>query len=829
MKNLTFLFFVCLIPFFTFSQEEDVIKKKIEAIRIESSIKIDGSLDESAWSNAPVGTDFIESSPNPGNPDEYKTEFKIMYDNTNLYIGAVMYDVSKDSILRQLCLRDEIGQRFRGEPFTNSNTDWFGFVFDTYQDGVNALGFAVSAAGVQYDLKFSSQGQDRNWDAVWDAEVSIHDDKWVAEFAIPFSALRFSSEDIQKWNVNFARIIRRNRTSYWWNEIKPEVNGLLNQFGVLEGIENVKSPIRLQATPFIAGISSMYHDKNNDPVNQWGNQFTGGMDIKYGLTDAFTLDMTLIPNFGEAASDNQVLNLSPFEVRFDENRPFFTEGTELFNKGNIFYSRRIGGTPLNYGNVYNEANENESVVSNPIETPLYNAFKLSGRTATNLGIGVFNGIVGKTFATLENTLTGEEREVETNPLTNYNVLVFDQGLKNNSYVSLINTNTMRFGDDYDANVTATEFSVNNKSNSFNFRGSAKVSQLYEKGSDVGLGHAYNFSIGKNGGKFTYRFNYNVESNTYNPNDLGFLFNNNERSASVFLRYNQFEPFGKFNSAGGNIWMGYSMLYEPSVYNRFSINTNNFYVTKSFFAFGWWTETAPFPVHDYFESRQNDGNYLKVPAWFYTGAWISSDYRKKVAIDVNLLYGKPFDQGRREYEYEIEPRFRPNDKLFFVLGVLHNVEYDNVGFATFDSNSNSIIGKRNVNTVINSINGNYIFNNKMGITLRLRHYWSKVNYNSFFEIDNNGELYSSDYIGDHDVSFNAFTIDWIYRWRFAPGSDIVFVWKNSIFDSNTDDTQINYFENFKLFKEAPQTNTFTLKIVYFLDYYTLKSKWSKNKL
>ena len=177
------------------------------------------------------------------------------------------------------------------------------------------------------------------------------------------------------------------------------------------------------------------------------------MDIRYGINDAFTLDMTLIPDFGEAISDNQVLNLGPFEVRFDENRQFFKEGIELFNKGNLFYSRRIGGAPLNYSSLGDMISEGDSILFNPSETQLINATKVSGRNTNGLGIGVFNAVSARSVAEVIGA-NDEIREVETNPLTNYNVLVLDQNLKNNSSVSFVNTNVLRFGSEYDANVSA---------------------------------------------------------------------------------------------------------------------------------------------------------------------------------------------------------------------------------------------------------------------------------------------------------------------------------------------------------------------------------------
>lgn len=185
------------------------------------------------------------------------------------------------------------------------------------------------------------------------------------------------------------------------------------------------------------------------------------MDVKYGINQSFTLDMTLVPDFGQVRSDNQVLNLSPFEVKFDENRSFFTEGTELFSKGDLFYSRRVGARPINFYEVQNQLQANEYVVENPSESRLLNATKISGRTAQGLGIGFFNALTNKMEAVVENNL-GERRFIETQPLSNYNILVFDQTLKNNSSVSFINTNVTREGSAYDANLSAFLFNINDK-------------------------------------------------------------------------------------------------------------------------------------------------------------------------------------------------------------------------------------------------------------------------------------------------------------------------------------------------------------------------------
>ena len=165
-------------------------------------------------------------------------------------------------------------------------------------------------------------------------------------------------------------------------------------------MQDIKPPIRLQFSPYLS--TYLNHDGTAPPgVNKTTTSINGGMDVKYGINQAFTLDMTLIPDFGQVQSDNRVLNLTPFEQRFNENRTFFTEGTELFNKGNLFYSRRIGGEPVHYNEAGNICSQGEVIVKNPAQSKLINATKISGRTQKGLGIGVLNAITKPQYATVE--------------------------------------------------------------------------------------------------------------------------------------------------------------------------------------------------------------------------------------------------------------------------------------------------------------------------------------------------------------------------------------------------------------------------------------------
>ena len=803
-------------------------KRTIVAKRIAENIKVDADLSESIWQTAPTASNFVQNSPNPGSLPSQKTEVKILYDDAAIYIGAMLYDTHSDSILQELTERDQIG-----------NSDYFGVLIDAYQDGNNALGFITTPRGLQFDTKYSAVGNggdgpsgvlwsgDRNWDAIWDAEARITPEGWVVEMKIPYSALRFPTKSEQLWNINFVRQIRRNREELYWNEVDPTQAGIINQSGEITGIRDIKSPVRLSATPFVAAYLQSYSDPNSTPKTSWGRSISGGMDVKYGINDAFTLDMTLIPDFGEARSDNQVLNLSPFEVRFDENRQFFTEGVELFNKGNFFYSRRVGGRPLYFFDVYGSLSETEEVVENPAQGQLLNATKVSGRTASGLGVGVFNATSGTSKAIIRDTESGKTREMLTNPITNYNVVSFDQNLPNNGYFTLINTNVLRSGDAYDANVTGAVYELRNKANSWSMRGKGGLSQKFfseDEGYFVDLGHTWSAGISKISGKWQGGVGYNEESANYDPNDLGFLFNPNERSWDLNVNFNQYEPFGAFNGAGGGMYIGYSRLYDPNVYSDVGINLWAWTQTKNFTNYNLWTYVEPFTTFDYFEAR-TPGRYYKNPTGSNTGFWLSTDYRKQFAFDLNGRYNHTSEDGRFGYRLNFRPRFRFNDHFNMQTSFARMKNEREVGFVYKYDDENIVFGYRDFTNWENSIRANYTFNNKMTVSFRLRHYWASVEYESFHTLMQDGTLGVTDYNDFSDRSFNAFNIDLIYRWRFAPGSDIFVVWKNSILnaDFEQDFIQYQYPESLNGLGDLPQTNLLSVKVIYYLDYLDA-TKW-----
>ncbi len=362
---------------------------------------MDGVPDEAAWKLSVPADRFIEFRPTPFAKEspENASLIYFLYNNEGIYVGGKLYEKSKDSIARELAGRDGFG-----------NNDFLGVIFDTYNDKLNGFEYFVTPLGEQWDAKVSTGNEDFSWNAVWQSASRINADGWSFEMFIPFSAIRFGKKKIQDWGLNIVRQRQKKGQKLFWQPLDPAVNGFLTQEGMITGLEDIKPPVRLQLSPYF----SVYH--NHDPEPGEGNaknntSFNGGMDIKYGINQAMTLDMTLIPDFGQVQTDNRILNLSPFEQRFNENRTFFTEGAELFNKGNLFYSRRIGrigDAPLHFYKVYDQLGADEKVVNNPEQVKLINATKLSGRTQKGLGIAVLNAITKPQYASIVNTVNAKE-------------------------------------------------------------------------------------------------------------------------------------------------------------------------------------------------------------------------------------------------------------------------------------------------------------------------------------------------------------------------------------------------------------------------------------
>ncbi|MFZ4059062.1 MAG: DUF5916 domain-containing protein, partial [Ferruginibacter sp.] len=760
---------------------------------------------------------------------------KFLYNNEGIYIGGYFREANKDSIAAELSGRDGFG-----------NNDFVGIIFDTYQDKLNGFEYFITPLGEQWDAKvapnMNGNSEDFSWNAVWESKAVIHNDGWSFEMFIPYAAIRFGGKNIQNWGLNIVRRRQKTGQQLFWQSIDPTVNGFLTQEGSINGFENIKPPLRLQFSPYFS-VYQNHDDNAKAGSSKSSTSFNGGVDIKYGINQAMTLDMTLIPDFGQVQTDNRILNLSPFEQRFNENRTFFTEGAELFNKGNLFYSRRIGrigDKPMHYwevGDPGTDYNSQEVVHKNPEQVKLLNATKLSGRTQSGLGIGVLNAITNTQFAVLKHKQTAQTRKIETDPLTNYNILVLDQTLPNNSSVSFVNTNVFRSGKDYDANVSSALFDLNNKKNTWNVGGNFSVSNLMGMNAKNITGYSHSIYFGKTSGRFNFNVWQDLINDKYDKSDLGYFTNNNTLDHGVWAGYNWNKPKAWYNSLNinGNIW--YSRLVTPidilqrksMMYQGAGINMNFNAQTKKLWSFGI-NVNGSANGNDFYEPRVRGRVFKDKGGINFNSRWNSNEAKK-------LSWGGNFSTGiggvfnRTIFDVALMGKIRFNNKFSIDHQLSTENRWNQSGFAAIIQNPNQnptvYFSRRTVRSVENVMSIKYNFTNKMGLTTRVRHYWSKVDPKQFYELNAIGNLQTPTVPLTQNVNqnYNFFSVDMVYTWQFAQGSFINIVWKNVAEQFNRN-FERNYFSNFSKTINGPQFNSVSLRVIYFLDYLTMKKQMHK---
>ena len=802
--------------------------KTVTTIRSGVPIHIDGNLDETAWSGADIATDFITNSPVFGKIPENRTDVKLVYDNSAIYVGAYIHD-DPSKIRKQFTARDQERQ---------ADVDYFSIFLDTYNDHQNAFQFLVTSRNVQSDARISPNAPrqfgvygDLSWDAVWESKVSIKADGWVVEMKIPYFSLRFSDEPVQHWGIQLMRFSRRLNETSFWSPVNPAVNGFVNQFGELKGLENLRSPLRLSFSPYVSGGYRSDPHIGEPNRNEWLK--SGGMDVKYGISESFTLDATLIPDFGQVVSDNVVNNISPFEIQFKENRPFFTEGTELFNKAGIFYSRRIGKQPDGYNSVNNLVGHGDytdyEIIRNPSITRLYNAIKLSGRTKKNLGIGIFNAVAQPTKAKIRNGATGLDSLILTEHLTNYNVVVLDQALKNRSFITLTNTNVLREGNAPDANVTAIDLALYDRNNMYGFFLSPKYSKVFN---DAGNYEGYKNSIrfAKVSGNLQFSLENTTVSPKFSPNDLGYLQAPNDVSNTATVSYNIFEATKYFINQSYGITAEQNYLYKPFEFKQTEVSAYGFWIFRNFWDLRVTLGTSPSWFNDFFE-LQTPENIMETPRrklkrspYYYLFLVGSTDSRKRWYASWNIGAAEgplPNDPYLRT---DISLRYRFSDR--FTLEGLVERQYDNgqFGYAFVRDmiTGDPILARRKYTDFSTVLTGIYNFTSRMNLSFRARHYWNKLDNTNLYDVKPDG--YWVERMGmnpsDYNSNYNAFNLDLFYTWDFRLGSRIILGWKNWL---GTDyeryyrpPTNSSYFNNAKSVFESPHGNEITLRFIYFLD-------------
>jgi hypothetical protein len=838
MKKVFFyLCIVCIAPIIN-AQE----KKSLNITKTTQAPKIDGVLDDEVWNTTEVATDFVQYNPEMGIPakEHQKTEVRVAYNNQAIFVSAYIHE-KPDDILKVFSPRDDFGQ-----------ADYFGVTFNPNNDAQNNIKFYVMSSGTQADIIGGSSGRrgggpgprgDRGWNSVWDSAVKHVEDGWILEMKIPYAALRFSNQEDAIWGIQFFRKFRKEGLDYSWSPIDRTKGNQGIYDGELRGLNNITPPTRLSFYPFASATSV---SQANETLSNTGF----GMDVKYGITESFTLDVTLIPDFSQAAFDKVELNLGPFEQRFDEQRQFFKEGVNLFSKGDLFYSRRIGNSPVERFDVYDElvdeTDEVEEIIDNPRSVKMLNAIKVSGRNKNGLGIGVFNAITEKTSARIKNTkytldINDEKidstityRERLTEPFANYNIIVLDQQFNQNSSISFVNTNVTREGHFRDANASALLVNLTDKTNTYNLRGQAKMSRVRLLGENTS-GFEGGFSIGKVGGTYQYSLRGSIRDENYDVNDLGFGVRNNFKNLEANFRYEVFEPSGFFNSYNIRVETGLNWRHSNNDFTGFNASVNFNARTKNLMWIGGGMDSALGRQRDYFEPRDQENNrFYSLKNWVGARAYMFTNSNKTLSTSANINAGTLFDKNRnfREYRLRLGPNIRFSDKFTLEYDVTYERKFGGRGYVT-NIDDEIIFAERDQKTFENSISGTLNFNPLNSITLSFRNYWSTAT--------NNEELYTLEQDGSQNIetghtltsldldpnrNFNIWNLDLSYQWQFAPGSQLVALYRNQLFN-NTNQSLDTYGDSLRdLFNQDIQ-HTFSIKMIYFLDYNFLKSAINKN--
>ncbi len=762
------------------------------ATPVRGAISVDGRLDEADWQNASIASGFLQYEPNEGAVPSQRTEVRILYGASAVYVGAVLHDDEPDKIMRTLGRRDSFNQ-----------ADWFIASIDSYFDRKTAYNFAVNAAGIQADgitsgRSFGSRGGgglgfDTSWDAVWDASVRVTATGWIVEMRIPYSMLRFSEGAVQQWGINFRRIIPRlGETDEWVLVPRAERGGgTVARYGILEGLKNIQPRRNFQVTPYT--VSQVLTEEGDPGKLRSERNMDFGGDLKVGLSSNVTLDATINPDFGQVDADPAELNLTAFETRFRERRPFFTEGVQIFNfsldrGSSLLYTRRIGG-----------------------RAPIIGASKLSGRTSKGLSFGLLGATTGDHF----------------NPGRYYGAARLKQQLGRLSSVGGIFT-AYQLNGERRSLVGGLDWDLRLKSNTYKFDGQTSFTHRAVPGSDEQPETGFSFIGGfdKIQGTTNFFSGFTVISDTFNPNDVGQLRRNNyvNFSGGISHQINGGAPFGPFRRASMWIFNNQDFSYQDGLDLGFGTFLNTTWQTKGFQEISIrFQGDNLFGGYDIYETRGLGPRAQ--PREFGVRASFESDSRRPWELEPNVEL-KFFGDGGYDYDVGLRTKWNVNSRLNLSASVSYGGNagvtawasneafatvdggwgigeesdapdtetvfrlFDDGGpldalFATVDPYDDEgrfylpVFGERDTRTVDLTLRGDITFSPMLSIQFYGQVFAARGQYENFSVLEDRDTLTPVDaYPKRHDFAFTSFQTNTVLRWEYRPGSTLFLVWSQS---------------------------------------------------
>ena len=772
MKKLLLLFLLTSLQIFADPYENGVtFVSKITAVRLKEHITIDGILNESVWKTAPSVNVFVQRDPIEGAVASEKTEAYVAFDDEALYIAARMYDSHPDSIIARLTRRDNV-----------INADRLLIFLDPYHDKRSGYYFTINAAGILTDgVLYNDDWDDNSWDAVWEGKANIDDKGWTVEVRIPFTQLRFKNDDHQVWGINFKRIIaRKNEEDYTIKFPKTE-SGFVSRFIELDGLDGIKPSSKVEIVPYLTGKAEyLQHDPNN-PFNN-GSRYTPAMgaDLKMGIGNNLTLNATINPDFGQVEIDPAVINLSDVETYYNENRPFFTQGSTIFNSfGNggarnfwsfnwpnstIFYSRRIGRSPQG------STPDNSDFTNSPSGTHILGAAKLTGKVFDDWNIGTIQAVTQREFADYQ--LNGQKGEAEVEPLTYYGVARIQkeinkgqQGIgflaaftqrdyKDQSLANVTNRNSISVGADgwsaldtsktwVATGVTVLSYLTGNNQRLIQLQ---QNSQRYYQRPDAksfhvdsnrtsltGLAGRY-YLIKQKGNSF-----FNIALGFLTPgfecNDLGFLSRADVINMHAGGGYFWTEPndFFHYFEIGGALFRNYDFdmnKISDGIYTFSTYQFNNFYSLNLNWAYNPWTVN---------NTRTRGGPLTLNPPGWQANIYLNSDDKK------NVVYGFGASSYTAKWdsyiEYDLSFEYRPASNITLSISPFFNREFqramyiDTFGdsYAVNTYSNRYVFGELDQKTVGAGIRLNWTFTPDLSLQLYVQPLVSTGKYTNIKEL------------------------------------------------------------------------------------------------
>ena len=852
-------------------QAEYLPKKVYNAYRIEVAPAIDGIFDDQAWQSGEWAGGFVQHEPYEGRPPSQQTQFKLAYDDVNIYLAIKALDDSPDSITSRMSRRD------------NGDGDMVFVIFDSYHDLRTGFVFGVSSAGVRFDMIFSNNGEneDPTWDPIWQARAEIQEWGWGAEMKIPFTQLRFKKNTADVWGFEVARQIFRHEEMSFWHPIPRTAPGIIHAMGELDGLQGIEPRKQLDLTPYgVASVKTYEAEEGNPYATGTDPGWNIGLDGKIGVTNNLTLDFTINPDFGQVEADPSEVNLTAFETYFEEKRPFFIEGKNItsFNVGlgdgdvgndNLFYSRRIGRRPQGYP----ETDEGE-FVDIPSFTRILGAAKVTGKTEKGLSVGVLEAVTAGTMARIDHE--GVEREETVEPLTNYALARVQKDYnKGNTILGGAATSTIRMLDDtgmdyLHRNATTAGLDFTQYFSDKNFRLNASVYTSNVQGSTEAISRTQRSSaryyqrpdadhvqfdstltalsgmggkleFGKIGGKWNFLFMNIIKSPGLELNDMGYMREADEILNVVWTGYHFVEPFSIFRSLnlnndvylasdfGGNInGVGY----------EYNINAN----FKNYWGGG---VGGGFNFHQISTGILRGGPSMLLPNSGRVYYHVFSDDRKAFSGGFFGFSSWGAEEYYHENNFEIDLTIRPINTLSISLSPGISMEKRELQYITeeeMEGEARYLFGHIDQKVLSMSLRINYSITPDLTIQYWGQPFVASGDYSEFkmitdpkadlfaeryqlfkgdqitlvddeYEIDENLDGTTDYSFGNPDFNVDEWLSNLVIRWEFLPGSTAYLVWSQT----RNHYAQVGSFKVWDnlddLFTDRKPTNTFLLKFSY----------------